>query len=1646
MDILDKFYYGSSDVDLTAMVQELPKPITFPSASIRNRAATTVLLNPAMQDPVREYQAMVAEGEQGADYTQSMIRQDIDKRSKATNIKGVMEILADPKLTLEQKRGAIEYFKKSPLLNDAGNELFASALSGPVKGEGRDTESARISMAETFGEIYRARSTIQGLVNAHAASLDNLSFGTAAQMVELSLVPFAMNKQTGQLVKKTLDREGVASWWDTVKAYGLAGSGKADIVSKIKSLPPQEQTRFIQNLLTDIKSSSKVIFSDDSQFAQFMNLMELVESGNYSTIDTVLDNLAPLLDAVGIGAGVKSYRTAKVLKQLTKDIEAERASEVAATAAKAPVGSPEALAEVRKRKQAEAVRKIREQEAFDPSKPTPDSNAPTGPIPGILSEPTPGVPTLLGGSGIKAAPTEAPAKKIAALFQRIEMNNVVRAENPASPAKIVQQANPDKARALHAAVVASVGDEVAKALYGTNRPEAIASDILPQVTVPGGAVVTKPSNISINLKKVLDLPRRMLDYLATSGATEYSIAEKESAVAHIRNDFRSAEGLMVNDSMSSFALDGGQVKISAVYGPGEGAWSDAGQAFDQAKLALRGQGILDDEIIILRKDGIDHTPVSLEEARGVPGNYLVRIETSHEIGVSDIQKLETLDVKRNWADRLSSLVSEAGGSLTRHIFDPASTLNPRTTGPAAVATYRTSGLEKILLEEAAEYGDLWKGLDKTQQARVDDYIRDANYNGLVFDATSLIAKGFTAKELDAVKAWRKFWDTHYFLENLDLVRTLNNQEYQLFKGQQTDLVVKPIRQNLQMGADVSGNTVVGGVKLYNPTTDSITVLTKAEIADLYTKKGTIARLRRPTDFNGTVVEHIIVRNTPTEYVRKMRDTDQILNYRPGYFQIQYKSPKFIDEILERDSAGVATKWRTLAVAPDTLVAEQFRKRQVATTGKADEDFRVRNDDKALAKDSDSWWDVNSAGGRIAQRTRGKLLEDAVGINQLGSGSHVLNPVDSATRAARSIAARTITRPVLEAAKTRAIRQYAEMFPSDGMGGRRWPNSLGEIGQKGNYTSKEISDARTVYEYINYLENGYINGMDNTFKALLNSMATSLGRYASANDSKLVAGLERTLNLIGDTSGGPVSSTKNFVFFAYLASNPLRQMIIQPHQITRTVAYNPKGWISGSVTKYMMGYMAHFAGVQNVPADVKDFAKFVNDSGILSNVDKQNLVRGVLTDAADNASALTRATKPVTAVAQGMRKLGFDMGERANMLGHAAAVYDKFKRNGRNMADKAVRDEAISEMSAISYGMNFAEDMPYNQTSAALILQFMQVPHKAFLQMTNRRIDVGTRMRMLAADVLLWGGPTMIVSDMLGGDILPDNPDLRETLVWGLESMLLNHMFRTFADDDTNVDFSSFAPQDLTGWKKVIEAVMEGGLEQIILASPAANLLFKDGSKAQKALMTTARFFNVVEDVEDTPTTVVHVLDQWLNLMSGYSNAMKARALLDAQKRMNEAGVVVEEQVTKTEAWMQLFGFGGATPRDLYKLSQETFKKGEAAKEETLKMYRDIKQYYASRLNLPDSDPIMITKITSHMMRIIKDNPHMDKVFVDQLRKDLFGKEEMLIYQIMMASGLPNGVTKDQLRNAPLKDHERELMMKYLDDIRDAKETLKRNQE
>ena len=1158
-----------------------------------------------------------------------------------------------------------------------------------------------------------------------------------------------------------------------------------------------------------------------------------------------------------------------------------------------------------------------------------------------------------------------------------------------------------------------------------------------------GAVVTRPPDLGVNLRTSLALPEKLLELLNSSGATEFTRAEKQKALSSVQNDFRSAEGLTINDSMSSFSLDGGRVKVDAVYGAGRGSFSTPEEALAQAKLALRNHAITDSDITLLRKEGIEHVPVNYAEVAGKQGNYLVRISTSSEIDVATVGALEKQTMKWNFLDRIPQLFIKDGGSATRHLLDAASVLPSVYTGSAVAATYRTSAVEKFLLNMAAEYGNKWKALDKNSRSAVDSYIREANHSGLAENVTDLRARGFSTAQIDALDTWRDFWNAHYYMENSDLIRTLNVQGYQIFNHNGTTLFAKQLAKDHTVAGRLNarGTDVVGGSPIFNPTGNTVTRLTADEIDDLYTSGGYLAKLRRPTDFGGTTAEIMVVRNTPQEYLRKLQDSDMALNYRPGYFQIQYKAPQFVDEILEKGANGEVLKYRTIAVGPDTLTSEVFRKRMASTTGK---EYRVRGDDRAFAKDSDSWWDVNSASGRIAQRQRGKMLESADGVNQLGDGSHIVSPVDSAMRAARSVAGRVVTRPVLETAKARAIQQYADVFPSNGMGGVRWPRDLSEIGSPGAMHSAAVRDARTVWEYVNYLENGYINGMDNTFKSLLGAVSEQLGKLSVKFDSKALASVERGINNINEASGGPVSLTKNFVFLAYIGSNVLRQLIVQPHQILRTLSYNPKGWGSGTVQKYAASYLGHIAGA-TLSKENAAFAKFVDHSGLLANVDKQNLVRGVLTDAAHSSNVLTRG---VGTVVNFPRKIGFDIGEMGNMLGHAAAVYDKFKRAGRNMADKVVLDEATSELSAISYGMNFAEDMPYNQTSAALVLQFMQIPHKAFLQITNRRIDPKIRARMLAADVLMWGGPAALVSKFMGGDILSDdehNP-YRQIALDGLESMLLNEAFNVLLPPDspenrTKVDFSSLAPYDISGWMKVGAAVMEGGVKEVLLSSPASNLLFKDGSKVQRAVLSLGRFFNVVDDSDSDPEQAIDVLNNFMKVMSGYSNAAKGVALLNGHQRLNDMGVVVERRTEVVEAWAQILGFGSDDVKKMYDLNNDFYKATKANREEVMRMYKDVKRMYQEKLGLPDTDPRIVTALSSHFMQIIKKNPEYAQMIQDQLAKDFAGKDQDLLAQIVKAAGVPGALTPDKIRIAPISDKDKEALIKHIQHIKNAKQEL-----
>lgn len=1589
-----------------------------PEATRRNQAATTALLS---GNPAEVYQSLLQEFANGGTSQNEKANNGISDISAEQDIKGVVSILSDPTISFEDKHKIMGNIRDNPFLKDRGNTLTTNLLAAPSRGETVDQETARTTLANMFTDLYRARSQVQGLVNAHAASLRDADLKTFAEFVEVGVIPFATAAGAEALASKEALRNGKPlSLWEKFKKGFFAGSTYAEQRAALEKLPPSEWEAWTRAKLDDISKDSGLIAPTDNHYSQYQQAQTIFGEGGYSSLEKFLDNATTLLDFVGLGWTMKST------KGIVPAIKEAKATKLAAIEeaktlspfTEAPYTSP--FEGKRLERQAAAQKQI----DFDPNVPTPDSNAPKGPIPGILSEPTDNVPVLLGGSGKKVVEVvEEPRKKVGVLLSRIEANNTVAIDNPASPAKIAQQVNPEHSKLMHEAVLKSDGDTVAEALYGTSKVDAIASDVMPQVAGSDGAVRSRPFGITdtIDLRTVLGIDNSLVAAVHGVDASSLTQRELDTVFDVVKNDFRNASGLTVNDSMSSIHLDGSQVKVSAVYGAANGAFSSAEDAWKQAKFALRAYGVTDSEMTLLKKSGLDHVPANLEEEVGKEGNYLIRITTNKEISASDFDKMEEFTVLKNYLDRYRPLMTNDRGSVSRWLFDAASMLDKTITGAASVVSDYTARFDKILLGYAEDYANQWKKLPSNSQDWINAYIREANFQGLQFKPHDLLANGASQAEIDALTSWRKFWDAHYYLENYDMVRTLNADGYQVFRNATTDVFAKPIAKNQNIGT------------LYDPMTASLVQHIKADGDALYQAGGTYAKLRRPINVNGQEVSHMIVRNTPTEFLRRARDTDKVLNYRPGYFQIQYKAPKFIDEVVMNGKEVVSR--RAIAVAGDTPEAEHFRARMAANNpGKQ---YLVRSDDRALARGTDDWWDVNSANGRIAQRVRGQVLEDPTGLNHLGDGNYIMTPVDSAIRAARSIAGRTISRPMLENAKARAVKQYGHLFPSNGFGEKAWPNSLAQIGEKGNFTAKEVADARTTWEYINYLEDGYINTVDNAFKWFLHGLANHAG---NAGLSKL----ERGLNIAGE-GGGPISLGKNSVFWAYIGSNVPRQWVVQAHQAIRTIAYNPKGWANGKVLWYNNAYIGNALGLTNPSHTDRKFINFVTNSGLLDNVDKQNLVRGVLRDAADSTSAVVRAASQVF---NAPRKIGFDTGERANMLMHLAAVFERYERKGLDVSKKSIAKDAYSETRALSYDMNFAGDMPYNQTSPAIILQFMQVPHKALLQLSNRRLDGWSRLRLFAVDTALWGvpGSALIYEGLKADNLLPEDKETRDAIIWGFESVILNHMWNTIFEADgkpTKVDYSSLAPYDMSGWRKTMEAIYTGGIDQLILGSPAGNLFIKHDSRVQKALRSMSRYFQGFEDPDEDKETLLNVLNQAALISSGWANWQKAKFMLDAQQSMDKKGVPIDEQTTTIEAIHQLFGFGTEDVRDYYKLSMSLSKDKKKYREEVLRTYNDMLQFYADKDQSSSQTEDMRQKISGRLFKIYEDQPEATRIIREQMKVDFQGKLDGLTRQLMERNGIPSyGATDDMLKLAPLDEERKRQLRERLKMYRDARQEVK----
>ena len=1675
--------YNIDDFTTTPIQKEVGS-----EASIRNRAATYALLGEP-EKVVENYRRMVAESMQGGSLTRDQIKQSRLTKDSKLDYQTAINILSDRTASFQDKEIALKYVQAPKELNTT-RSLLQDAIVTPNPNETPYQEDIRVDKMKIFKDIEDSIQRTQGITNAHIASLPSANVATMVGAAGQMVVPFGNSLVVARIMGEYRARTGKEpSLLDVAKAFLMPGSSIKDLREELASLPPAERVKMHRELVEAIANTPDTLLPGDRSYSQFQKALEMSPEYDYSNTDAWLDNLSNVLDTVGLGFMIRGFKTgAKALgaaagvkgaiqedkalgdairglpaqgrvndpalsrmpvpdeaagravsdanrritaleeqkaallgdtggrlengaiRNIQNELDNLHAPDTSAAAIKARAKELQAKGNSYKQAMAMAEKEVSDQLAdFQATQrrlgQQLQANAAAAQAEQRLFDIEKEIEAIRKGM------PEGPSglTTLAASIQNIGVRSTAIPHHPAAPGNILMQGNPNSVRAAHVDILKSPDDELAKAMFGVTRTDALAANVMPQATT-NGVVVARPGDVESILRAGVKVDTSLMEALQGTGSLNLTDLERASVVDAYRKDLMEAAGPNLIDNMTSVKVDGDRVVISAVMGGNEGGYKTATDALADAVVKLRQFGVDEQNIGLLKRDGVELVPVDMKNIPEGPGEWFVKLDTRLDPDLRKFVKDTDWDVKWNFFDRVAGSVNASIGSLTRHLFTANMIADPKFTRAAARASDYTSNLERTMLAIATDFAKVYNKLDGANQKMFDSYVMEANLKGLPLDQADLIARGFTGEMIDAANKWRRYWDNHYYLENYDMVRTLRSEGWEVTVGQGPQLFTKAIPKNQNITDTL--DLLTGAPK----------VLTKAEMDDLYNKGGTLVRLKSPTVYNGNVYEHAIVPNNAGVYNRALNDNDKVLNYLHGYFQIQYQAPVFVDEIF---TVGGKTIRKAIAVSGDSLTAENFAKNM--RNSNPDKAYKVRRDDRSNPRTKDDWWDVHESRGRIAQRVRGDSLFDTTSMNQL-DGAMLLDPVQSAVRAARSIAGRTIGRPFLETAKARVIAKYGDIFPPMN-GEARWPVNIGEIGMKGGQNAEEVANARTMYEYINYLENGYANSIDDFYKGMLNSVAAKLGEKAKQG-STVAAKAEKLIGYTGDLSS-PASLTKNIAFTMYMALAPLRQLVVQPASAIRMLAYDPKSIYD--VPKYINeATMDYIKNTRN-----SDFTKFVDESGMLTSVDKHNLVRGALVDA---EYAHSKSARVFSKVSQFPRQIGFDKGEQMNMLMHLSAVYGRYKRLGKN---KVVREEAMAVARAISGAMNFAGDMPYNQNILGPIMQFMQVPHKALALAGDRSLSVGTRMKLLATDTVLYGGPMWLIQDMLTDDVLPEDQNLRRLIQDGFLQFSFNNMIEVLGGGvKSDADFGALNPYDIRSWTDFFKHVYDGGAEELMMNSAGGGLLMRDTSPIHRFISSVGRLFGIVEDPMELTDLKTVVIDA-ARLAKGFDDAYKAKFMLETEKRINAAGMQIDEQINVLDAAAQLLGFGSYDARKMAEISKLAYEKGKDREERIRKVYNEVKRYYTDKLGSDSYDLEWQTAVTGHVLKIFHDDPEALRSIKAMYGSDIQGPWEKEFYQLMKLAGYVDPKElRSKIATSNMPEDKKQQLYKYMDTLADTRATMK----
>ena len=1459
-----------------------------------------------------------------------------------------VDFLMDPSVTDEWKQNALTK------INDETSELYrVRAMVGTQEAskinpnETEEATSLRGVWAAGINRVLDFQREKQKFYNEMQLRQDANKAATYVGSAE-DFIPTVSGYKTSSLVSDLTSSGSLSTLWGTL----LPGESKEKLVSSFNQIPFEERQLVMQKAMDVIaKHGSTIVLPEEMDQANMSIFRDMVEAGDYTLTDRVVDNVLGVLDVTGVLGAIKMV--GKAAKGATEAVRAEEA--------------------------------------------------------------------------VTAASSN---------FQR---QFTITDVQPASPSQVIKDANPEMARRLHDTVEKDIQGDVANGAYGTSREDAIAHDISPQVASVDGSVVSKVSHP----EKIGDFERmpdaNVIDwYTNSSGYSHLTLAEKRALDANVTNDFMNAFGMTARKEMSSISAEGGPLQIKAVYGPSDSGWSNLQDAVDKARYALRDYAITNDDIDILVRRGDDY--VALDKAAKdsliagnnveMKGDYLLQVNHKYNYDFLDLEapQFSSLDVKWNYADRLMKAPGSSGeGSLTTNLFTMDSLYHPDLVKGAVVSGTRSARLEKLMHDAAGTY---LKDMDVLSAKRIramDDKIRELNAKGQPFNYTDLRAEGFNEREIGMLEDWKRIQDTNWWLNNQAVVRNYEKRGYGLLeiKGSGFKKAVK----------DLPANQVAEGTKAYDPVADTIRTLSKDDVKRLYDEGKTVARAAHSSEIDGTRVLHVINPNSANDgYIRAFTKDDVMLNYRNGYYAVRYKDPHFIErKVVDDEGKPVLNqygkeRWEAIATAGDAVTADKAIARMKETKPG---EYRRRNDYRGEERNRAEGQTMLS-GGMSAERLRGKRLENA---NADGVGmehQHIQSPSDSLQQSIRAISDRIAYQDWSDTAKARFMAQYGEVLPTV-KGQQKYPRTVDEI--EGN--SKMAADARTTWEYIRAMDNGYTNQVDNLYKGVANGAASALGESG-------FGALERAVRTASDWS--PTTTAKSLVYNLYLVAAPLRQLVMQSAQSIMLFSIKPmegmrmvddlilyslyharNGQISNQVLK-MYGRDDKFLQM------IADFKK----SGMADAVEHNEFIDSMKNLTAETSRARMGIARTVgRAIIQKpfgvMRKYGFDLGEHVSQ-------FMAFKSFYMEKASKGVKMSPAEVESVIHEARNFTGNfdrkagvMPYTRASAAMFTQFLNVPHKFIsLVTTNRLLNKKQKVQMAASMSLMFGVGTEEIYRVFSDD-LPENPQLREMVTEGLVSAFINNSIQALFGEDGNLDIKeNINPIDPQGVLDMATALFEGGIGKMISESPSGSLFFGTNPRVTNFIKTMASVMGLGGEADKAlPVRFSNITQDVGNMFSGLSHAYKAAHILQYGQKINAYGGVIQDNMNTVQGIAQAFGFITQDERNMYELMKKASDLKKTREEDIKQIYKEFSRR-ATQQGMTKDQLQYTVQVFNAAMSIYKSDPEAQKLFINEMRKGMADGDNRVFETLRRMSGwADNDEVRELLDKAPLDPEKKANLKSYI---------------